>query len=140
MYVAYYLPIVTNGGFTMKRFQGFIAATFITALVGLGIVGIGVNAVSNPNSVPVSDSPSQTVQVSTNTAADQTSAQINQLQNLIKQYQSREQQYQTEIKSLSQKLSDATATADQAQQVLQALQDRGIIQITRDGRIFLRGE
>jgi len=123
----------------MKRLQGLIAATFITGIVALGVVGIGVNAVSNPNSVAVSDSPNKAAQVSANTAADQTSAQIDQLQNLIKQYQSREQQYQTEIKSLSQKLSDANGTADQARQILQALQERGIIQITQDGRILLRG-
>jgi len=123
----------------MKRLQGLIAATFVTGIVALGMVGIGVNATSNPNSVAVSDSPAKTAQVSANTAADQTSAQIDQLQNLIKQYQSREQQYQTEIKSLSQKLSDANGTADQARQILQALQERGIIQITQDGRILLRG-
>ena len=126
----------------MKRLQGLIAATFITGIVALGVVGIGVNAVSNPNSVAVSDSPAkaaQAAQAATSAASDQTTAEINQLQALIKQYQSREQQYQTEIKSLSQKLSDANATADQAQQILQALQQRGIIQITQDGRIFLRG-
>ena len=123
----------------MKRFQGLIAATFITGVVAVGMVGIGVNAASNTNTVPVSNSPAKTAQVSANTVADQTSAQIDQLQNLIKQYQSREQQYQTEIKSLSQKLNDANATADQARQILQALQDRGIIQITRDGQILLRG-
>jgi septal ring factor EnvC (AmiA/AmiB activator) len=124
----------------MKRLQGLIAATFITAIVAVGTVGIGVNALSNPNSVAVSNSPAQAAQVSANAATDQTSAEIDQMQNLIKQYQSREQQYQTEIKSLSQKLSDANATANQSQQVLQALQERGIIQITRDGRIFLRGD
>jgi hypothetical protein len=127
----------------MKRLQGFIAATFITAIVAVGTVGIGVNALSNPNSVAVSNSPAQATQatqVSSKAASDQPAAQIEQMQNLIKQYQSREQQYQTEIKSLSQKLSDANAQADQAQQILQALQERGIIQITRDGRIFLRGD
>lgn len=124
----------------MKRLQGLIAATLITGVVALGMVGVGVNAATNPNSVAVSDSPAQAARVSANTATDQTPAQIDQLQNLITQYQSREQQYQTEIKSLSQKLSDANATADQARQILQALQERGIIQITRDGRILLRGE
>ncbi len=127
----------------MKRFRGLIAATFITGIVAVGMVGIGVNAISNTNTVPVSDSPAQAVQstqTSTKVAADQTTAQIDQLQNLVKQYQSREQQYQTEIKSLSQKLNDANATADQARQILQALQERGIIQINRDGQIFLRGE
>ncbi len=127
----------------MKRLQGIIAATLITGIVGFGMVGIGVNAVSNPNSVAVSNSPAQTAQTTqtvASSASDQTTAQINQLQSLVKQYQSREQQYQTEIKSLSQKLSDANAVADQAQQILQALQQRGIIQISQDGRIFLRGE
>ena len=131
----------------MKRLQGLIAATLITIVVGFGMVGIGVNAVSNPNSVAVSNSPANTSQASAdvsqasaNSVPDQAAAQIDQLQNLIKQFQSREQQYQTEIKSLSQKLADANAQADQARQILQALQERGIIQITRDGRIFLRGE
>ena len=32
----------------MKRLQGLIAATFITAIVAVGTVGIGVNALSNP--------------------------------------------------------------------------------------------
>jgi biotin-(acetyl-CoA carboxylase) ligase len=123
----------------MKRLQGLIAATFITGIVALGMVGIGVNATTNPNSVAVSDSPAKASQVSAKVAPDPSAAQIDQLQNLIKQYQSREQQYQTEIKSMSQKLSDANATADQARQILQALQERGIIQITQDGRILLRG-
>ncbi len=124
----------------MKRFQGFVAATLITVVVGVGMVGIGANALSNPNSVPVSDSPAKAAQVSTSAStADPAAAQIDQLQNLIKQYQSREKQYQTEVQSLSQKLADANSQVDQLQQVLQALQDRGIIQITRDGRIFLRG-
>ena len=124
----------------MKKLRGLIAATFVTAIVGLGIVGIGVNAVSNPTSVAASNSPTTAAQASTSTATDQAAAQIQQLQNLIKQYQSREQQYQTEIKSLSQKIADGNAEVSQAQQVLQALQERGIIQITRDGQIFLRGE
>ncbi len=124
----------------MKKFQGLIAATLVTAIVGFGIVGIGVNAASNPTSVAPSNSPAQAAQAaqSSTTTTDQ-SAQIQQLQDLIKQYQSREQQYQTEIKSLSQKVADGSAEVQQAQQVLQALQERGIIQITRDGRIFLRG-
>ena len=65
--------------------------------------------------------------------------QIDQLQSQIKQYQSREQQYQTEIKSQAQKLAQADQQANTFQQVLAALQDRGLIQITRDGRIFVAG-
>ena len=150
----------------MKRLQGIIAATVITIIVSLGMVVIGADAATNVNSVPVNNSPngvpaaaslassgagSTTANTTAQTAQDSAAAaqdaqfksmqaQIDQLQSQIKQYQSREQQYQTEIKSLSQQLVDANATANQAQQVLQALQERGIIQITRDGRIFLRGD
>ena len=130
----------------MKRLQGLIAATLITGVVGLGMVGIGVNAATNPDSVAVSNSPAQAAQAAANTAdktavnsANADPAQIEQLQSLVKQYQDREQQYEAEIKSLSQQLSDANAQANQATQILQALQERGIIRITRDGQIMLRG-
>ena len=49
----------------MKRLQGLIAAAFITVLVALGMLVIGVNAVANANSVPVSDSPAQASTAST---------------------------------------------------------------------------
>jgi peptidoglycan hydrolase CwlO-like protein len=123
----------------MKRLQGLIAATVVTGIVAVGMIGIGVNAASNTNSVAVSDSPAQTAQAAqamAKAASDQTSTQIDQLQNLIKQYQSREQQYQTEIKSLSQKLSDANATADH-QQILQACKSAASFNHARR-RIFLR--
>jgi hypothetical protein len=136
----------------MKRFQGLIAATLVTVVIGLGMVAIGVNAASNTNSVPVSNSPAQAAQASTattsnvvnisNSAADQ--SQIKQLQDTIqqyqareKQYQDREKQYQTELARVSQQLNDATAQADQLQQILMALQQRGVIRISDDGRISI---
>lgn len=119
----------------MKRFQALIAATITTALVVLGVLVIGVNAASNPDSVPVSDSPAS----STLATPAQAPTRIDQLQSLVSQYQDREQQYQAEISSLSQQLSDATQQAQQLQQILIALQQRGVIQITRDGRIFIPG-
>jgi peptidoglycan hydrolase CwlO-like protein len=127
----------------MKRLQGLVAATLITLVVGFGMVAVGVNAASNTDSVPVSNSPVQASLASASTAPDpaqaQVQAQINQLQDLIKQYQSREQQYQAELSKLSQQLSDANTQVNQLQQVLMALQERGVIQITRDGRIFIAG-
>ena len=129
----------------MKRIQALFAAALTTALIGLGVFAIGVNAASNTDTVPVTDSPAQTqaatVSVSTAGAAttDQAQAQINQLQNLISQYQTREKQYQTEIQNLSQQAADTKAQADQLQQILLALQQRGVIRITNDGRITIRG-
>jgi hypothetical protein len=136
----------------MKRLQGFIAATLVTVIIALGMVAIGVNAASNSNSVPVSDSPAQAAQASaattsnvvniSNSAADQ--AQIKQLQDTLKQYQDREKQYQdrekqyqTELAKVSQQMNDATAQAEQLQQILIALQQRGVINISADGRISI---
>ena len=147
----------------MKRLQGIIAATLVTLVIGLGMVAIGVNAASNTDSVPVSDSPASASQASaspaqvsgsqasattsqivnvSNTAADQ--AQIDQLQATIKQYQAREKQYQdrekqyqTELAKVTQQKNDATAQADQLQQILVALQQRGVISISADGRITI---
>jgi septal ring factor EnvC (AmiA/AmiB activator) len=133
----------------MKRFQGFVAATLVTFIVGFGMVAIGVNAASNSNSVPVSNSPAQAAAATTSqvvnvssAAADQ--AQIKQLQDTIKQYQTREKQYQdrekqyqTELAKVSQQMNDATAQANQLQQILIALQERGVIRISDDGRISI---
>jgi peptidoglycan hydrolase CwlO-like protein len=138
----------------MKRLRGLIAATLVTVIIGLGMVAIGVNAASNTNSVPVTDSPAsnspaQAAAVTTsnvvnisNSAADQ--AQIKQLQDTIqqyqnreKQYQDREKQYQTELARVSQQMNDATAQTDQLKQILMALQERGVIQISSDGRISI---
>jgi peptidoglycan hydrolase CwlO-like protein len=123
----------------MTRLKALIAAAVTTALIGLGVLTIGVNAASNPDSVPVSDSPVAAATVSTSAPSAQLQTQIDQMQNLINQYQDREKQYQAEISSMSQKLSDANVQVQQLQQVLVALQQRGVIQITRDGRIFVPG-
>ncbi len=122
----------------MKRFQALVAATITTALVVFGVLVIGVDAASNSDSVPVSDSPAAAI--STLSTPAQARTQIDQLQDLISQYQDREQQYQAEISNLSQQLSDATQQAQQLQQILIALQQRGVIRISRDGRIFIPGD
>jgi chromosome segregation ATPase len=146
----------------MKRFQGFVAATLVTFIVGFGMVAIGVNAASNTDSVPVNNSPASASSAQTsaantsgkivnisNTVADQSQAQavqgqIKQLQDTLKQYQdrekqyqSREQQYQTELAKVTQQMNDAAAQADQLQQILVALQQRGVIRISDDGRISI---
>ena len=121
----------------MKRLQALIAAAITTALIGFGVLVIGANAASNPYTVPISNSPVEASTVSTGTTSAQVQAQLDQLQNLISQYQDREKQYQAELNTLSQKLSDANLQVDQLQQILVELQQRGVIRITRDGRIQL---
>ncbi len=138
----------------MKRIQALVAAVIMTILVGLCMLAVGVNAVLNPNTVPVTDAPpsasaaSDQVDVSSQptnsliqqyqdrekqyqTQLNQENAQIQQLNNLVKQYQDREKQYQTQ-------LNQANSTVQQLQNVLTELQRRGIIRIQSDGSIQLR--
>lgn len=133
----------------MKQILALITALIVTATVGLGMLAIGVNAATNPNSVPVSNSPNTPATTSDPPAVTQASsaqlndviaqyqnrdkqyqAQINQLNSLIKQYQNREQQYQTQL--------DQVTSQEQAlQSILLQLQQRRIIRILSDGTVQL---
>jgi hypothetical protein len=140
----------------MKAFPALLFALAITAIIAISMFVIGGNALLNQNTVPVlnappasgvsnasdpATSPSSTSSDPQLVAAQQ---QIAQMQNLLTQYQAHEQQYQTELKQAAQKVSDANAQLAQDnqqiqvfQQVLTALQQRGIIRITQDGTIEL---
>lgn len=138
----------------MKRMQALIAAVIMTIVVGLCMLAVGVNAVFNPNTVPITDAPpSASAAVNQIDASpqqansliqqyqdrekqyqaqlSQANIQIQQLNNLVKQYQDREKQYQTQ-------LNQATTTTQQLQNILTELQRRGIIRILSDGSIQLR--
>lgn len=123
-----------------KSLMATFVALFITACVGVPIFVIGGAALLNKNTVPVSNSPAQAV----NASVSQQSDQVAQLQSLIAQYQDREKQYQQREQQLQNQLAQANAqvqadqqTVQQAQMLLSALQERGIIQITNDGRILI---
>ena len=140
----------------MKQIQALVAAILVTAVIGLGMLAIGVNAALNTNTVPVNDSPPSAVaaandsQISAQTAGssnlvaqyqdrekqyqtqlNQANAKIQQLNSLVAQYQDREKQYQTQ-------LSQANARTQDLQNILNELQRRGIIHINSDGTIQLR--
>lgn len=115
----------------MKRIQAIIAATIVTGIIAVGMLAVGINAVFNPNTVPVSDSPAQAPAASNVTATDpQAQGEINRLQSLVSQYQSREKQYQAQVDQLNSQVQ-------QLQGVLDELQQRGVIRINRDGSIQL---
>jgi septal ring factor EnvC (AmiA/AmiB activator) len=123
----------------MKRKPALIAAFLTTFVIAIAMILVGANALFNPNSVPVSASPtsvsangsSGVVEVSANTGGNQ----LQQLQDLIAQYQSREQQYQQREQQLQQQLNDATTQVQQLQSVLQQLQQIGVIRIGANGQI-----
>ena len=132
----------------MKAFPALLFALAITAFIAIAMFVIGGNALLNTNSVPVLNSPASAASNASVPSSDLKLAaaehQIANMQNLINQYQTREQQYQTELQQAAQKINDANAQLAQDnqqlqvfQQVLVALQQRGIIRITQDGQIQL---
>ena len=135
----------------MKPFPAILAALLITAVIGVSMFAIGGNALLNKNNVPMLNSPAGVTDVSaasTSSTAplptDLTQQQMAQMQQLISQYQDREKQYQdqlsqaaTQLNQANQQLAQANQDLQVYQQVLTALQQRGIIRITSDGQILL---
>ncbi len=125
-----------------KQVMAALIALLMTVCVGAAIFAIGGAALVNKNSVAAINSPAQTG-VQAAQISDQ-SAQVAQLQNLVSQYQQREQQYQQREQDLQQQLAQANEQVQRDQQMVQqvqmllgALQQRGLIQITNDGRILI---
>jgi uncharacterized protein YlxW (UPF0749 family) len=115
----------------MNRLKALIASLFITLLVACAMFAIGINALGNRNAVPLNNAPiAQAVAASSATGAND--AQVKQLQDLVAQYQAREQQYQQQLDQANQQLQNYQA-------ILNALQQRGIIRVTTDGRVLIRG-
>ncbi len=69
---------------TLKRLQALIAATIVTGIIAVGMFIVGANAILNPNSIPVSNSPAAAGTANNAPSSDvQAQAEINQLQSLI---------------------------------------------------------
>jgi len=125
-----------------KQYVAIFFALIITACVGTAIFAVGGAALLNKNSVPVSNSPAQVSLVSDNNLNQ--GDQVAQLQDLVSQYQDREKQYQQREQQLQDELAQAQGQVQQDQRMLQqvqillsALQQRGLIRISEDGRIFI---
>lgn len=116
-----------------KQHAALLAAFIITGVVALFMFVTGVNAMVNPNSVPVSNAPVQaSVSTTTDPAAstDPASAQAQ-----IAQLQSQIAQYQAALQSDNAMLSQASQEMQNVQQLLYYLQSRGLIQIDSQGNI-----
>jgi hypothetical protein len=123
-----------------KPLMAVLISLLITLFVGVPIFVVGAAALINKSGVPASNSLAQAARVSSSGQ----SAQVGQLQGLISQYQDREQQYQQREQQLQQQLAEANAqlqqdqqTMQQVQMLLSALQQRGLIRLTNDGRIII---
>lgn len=122
----------------MRQFPAIVAAFVMTAVVGVAMVGVGANALFNTNTRPTLNSPasssSTNVSNSTNNAAAQ---EIQQLQAQVQAYQTRDQQYQSQLNTLIQQVNQENQQIQGFQQLLAALQARGVIAIQADGTILI---
>jgi len=140
----------------MKTLPAILFALGITAVLAITMAVIGANALVNPVTLPITNSPASAStsgsgvaaasfsSSSASSAASSDPAQVAQLQALVTQYQDREKQYQTELADGVNRLNQANTqlqTQDQQiqqfQQLLTILQQRGLIRIDSNGQIFL---
>ena len=126
-----------------KQFIALLAAIIMTVCVGGSMLAIGGVALFNPNGTTAANLQAQAAAQVSDTSGSQQS-QIQQLQGLVSQYQARDQQYQARDSQYQQQLDQASSQIQQAQQQMQqiqallnALQERGLITVTSDGRIYI---
>ena len=133
-----------------KSFMAVLIALLVTVCVGVPMFAIGGAALMNKNGTTPSNSPAQVSQAAL-VKSSQQNDQMGQLQGLVSQYQDREKQYQQREQQLQQReqqlqqqLAQANTQLQQDQQLLQqvqmllgALQHRGLIRLTNDGRVVI---
>ncbi len=115
----------------MKHISAIITALVITAIVGLGIMVIGVNALTNKNTVPLQNSPNASL--SGNNLASTSGSSAAQSSSSSPDVQ----QLQQQVSSLQSQLDQAGQVIQQYQSLLVVLQQRGLIQIDQNGNIYL---
>jgi len=126
----------TNSNPTHKHIAAFAAALVMTALIAVAMLAFGVNALFNPNTVTTAQAAGATAGEATSlSSSDQVT--LDQLQARIVEYQQREAQYQEEIKSATDQVNQLSQQNQQYQELLNALQNAGVIQITSNGRVFI---
>ncbi len=109
-----------------KHLSAILAALVLTAVIGFGIFTIGVNALTNKNTVPLQTTPGSataTTGTSSTTSSSATTTNVQQLQQ--------------EVSSLQSQLSQATQVLQQYQSLIKALQQRGIIVVDQNGNIYV---
>ena len=115
----------------MKHLSAIITAFVITAVVGLGIMVIGVSALTNTNTVPLQNSPNASLtgnnlsNSSANSAAQSASTS------------SDVQQLKQQVSDLQSQLDQAIQAIQQYQSLLTVLQQRGVISVDSNGNIHL---
>jgi hypothetical protein len=115
----------------MKHFSAIATALIITAVIGLGILVVGVSAFTNKNIVPLQTAPLSSLNGSSTTTTSANSAQSNVSSS------TQVQQLQQQVTSLQSQLDQAGQVIQQYQSLLVVLQQRGLISIDQNGNIYL---
>jgi len=126
-----------------KEWIAFLVSLLMTAVIGVGMLAIGVNSVLNKHGAPIASAmPNQATSSATPDTVVMAKADVEQLQSLVtqyqqreQQYQQREQQYQQQLNTAQQQIDQNAQTMQQVQQLLAFLQTRGAIQVDSNGRI-----
>jgi signal transduction histidine kinase len=115
----------------MKHISALFTALIITTIVGLGIVVIGVSALTNTNTVPLQNSPNTRLSGNnlTNTGGNSAVSSASSSSDI--------QQLQQQVSDLQSQLDQANQAIQQYQALLMVLQQRGVIVIDRNGNIYL---
>ena len=125
----------------MKKKPALIAAFLTTVIIAVAMVLVGASAFYNPNSLPISNSRAQASaggsNASANAAISTADQEIQQLKDLVSQYQQRDQQYQQRDKQYQSQINQLSSQLQQYQSLVEALQARGIIQISSSGEVFI---
>jgi len=115
----------------MKHVSAIITAILITTIIGLGIIVIGVSALTNKNTVALQNSSNINI-----TGNNITNPSDNSGGSLVAS-SSEVQQLQQQVSDLQSQLDQETQAIQQYQSLLLALQQRGVIRIDQKGNIYL---
>ena len=114
-----------------KILPALFATLGMTVFIGLTILALGLNAIVNQNVSVAKAAAQPDPQLGAN------QAMIQDLQATISQYQNRETQYKNELQQAAGQIDQMTQQNNQYQQLIQALQNAGVIRISQDGHVFI---
>ena len=127
----------------MKHASAITTAIIITAVIGLGILVVGLSAFTNKNIVPLQNSPnSSTTSSAVNSSSTNSSANSSTSNSSANSASSSTsaadiQKLEQEITTLQSQLGQANQMVQQYQNLLIVLQQRGVIRIDQNGNIYL---
>lgn len=137
----------------MKKLPALIAALIITATIALVMGGVGISAYASAKQNAASTQSALSTQVAVSVPTTTTSssgttnqseldayaAQLNQAVQQINTANAQIQSLQSQLSQANQQISNDNSTLQTYQNILLQLEQRGLITISSDGTITIRG-